>query len=453
MAEGVDLQLTVPNGGGGEKNTKKRSFDEINENNHNQHTIKKLSRTYETVFYEDKYDNTNMEYFVLLDLVLEEKEENMRKKINEVKIYEILETAELHNGLIRIKRIGFRRAKVLFRSASQANLVISKKDELAKSHLRPFIPSNFVYKYGIIYDVPKSLSESRIKENLISDVKIKDVTRMTRYDSKAEESYNTNTIKVTFYGNELPETVILFYSINKVHLYVPKQCFRCGRLGHTKINCKASKLRCLNCSSDLNNGNCNPPCEPSRIKCLLCGLTDHNCLSNYKKCPKKQEQATANKVMAIGNLSFSEFKEKYGYKNSYEILTDQEYELNFPELSNNRKKTQNNQEIINKTLMKAQFNEVVQFKSKPRKFNQPKYTPPIQGTANDVESVSAFSLPLEKVNDIDRFMNTFVSNMLKTAEENASEELINKLKQLKKNMNYVTILCDELQIKSSINNG
>lgn len=449
MAEGVDPQLTVFTGGG-EKHPKKRPFEEINENN-NQH-IKKPSRTFETVFYEDKYDNPNMEYFVLLDLVLEETEENLRKRINEVKIYEILEKFDLHQGLVRIKRIGFRRAKILFKTAVQANLVISNKDKLAESNLKPFIPNNFVYKYGIIYDVPKSFSESRIKDNLISDIKIKDVTRMTKYDSKKEENFNTNTIKITFYGNELPESIILFFSISKVHLYVPKpkQCFRCGRLGHTKIVCKATKLRCLNCSSELTNGNCSPPCEPSKNRCLLCGQTDHNCLSNYKKCPKKREQETANKIMAIGNLSYSEFKEKYAHTNSYEMLTDQDYEINFPELPKN-KKTQNNQQIINKTLMKEHFNEVVQ--SRPRKSSQTKYVAPIQGTANDVESVSAFSIPLEKVNDIDRFMNTFVASMLKTAENNANEELTKNLKQLKKNMNYITILCDELQIKSAINNG
>lgn len=340
------------------------------------HLSKKPAKEFEQIFYDEDLRNT--EFFILLDLQLPDTEENQKKRINDFKIFEILESLKLAQGIIRIQRIGFRRTKVKFQTATLANNVIKRSSELLKNlNLRAFIPMNFVTKYGIIRDVPKNMSEEKIMEYMVSDIPIRSITRLTRIDREDEtKRINTNSVKIGFKGNKIPETVILCLSIAKIDYYIPrpKQCFQCRRLGHTQRQCKATKLHCLNCGKE--GGRCNPSCTDK--KCLLCGQTDHNCLDN-KNCWKKKEQEDLNKVMAINSLSYTEGKNQYPSNNQFELLTDKNYEINFPEINPGNVKTRNNQQEVNKILRKHQtYNKVVANKSyhipEPKKYLPPSRT-------------------------------------------------------------------------------
>lgn len=409
--------------------------------------LKKV-KSFQPIFY-DETNECKMEYFVLADLELEDNESNQKKRINDVKLGIILTSLKLSAGIIRIKRIGFRRSKIQFSTAKQANLVLKSKD-LTKHSLRVFVPISFTQKFGVIRDVPKSLSEAEIKENLISDIPISSVTRFTRRNPDDEENRtSTYSVKIGFYGSNIPESVTLFLSVRKVSYYIPppKQCFQCGRLGHIKKVCKTRKQRCLNCGRE---DACNPPCQEKEKKCLLCGSSDHNCLAVSKVCPKKEEQSKINKIMTMGNLSYNEVKEQYS-TNSFEQLEDLDYEIEFPQLTKKNTRTLDNQKEINKTITeKYKYNQV------SKQIRIPQQKPLIQGKAINVESQSAFSIPFEKVTEYEKLMNQIITGLIKTAEEQNNKEIKDNLQKCRQIINQTSILCDRAVLETASgksNNG
>lgn len=172
---GVDPKMDFQTSGGGLKRKLLRDSNEKNES-------KKPTEMFEPDFY-DESNHCKMEYFILADLQLEENEANKNKRINDVQLGKILQSLNLNQGVLRINRIGFRRSKILFATAKQANAVL-KSEELKKHNLKTFVPISFVHKFGVIRDVPKSLSEEEILSNIISEIPIKSVTRFTRRDPR-----------------------------------------------------------------------------------------------------------------------------------------------------------------------------------------------------------------------------------------------------------------------------
>lgn len=439
MAEVGDA---IPKDGGKSENNKRKG-EFVSSNL----ITKKPLKEFENITYEEDIKNT--EFFVLLDLQLENTQENIKKRINDFKIFEILNKLELTEGLVRIKRIGFRRTKIRYEKAHQANSVIHKASTLLeKYNLKAFIPLNFVTKFGIIKDVPKHFDEQQIKDNIISEIEIRSVTRLTRYNPNDElNRIKTNTIKIGFKGNEIPETIILFLSVAKVSYYIPKpkQCHNCGRLGHLKSQCKSTKVRCLKCGKAGNT--CTPPCNIKDQICILCGKNDHNCLDDNKTCWKKQEHDDLNKIMTIKNLSFSEVQQStfLSTQNQFQLLSDKDYDENFPEINKKNPKTKNNQNEVNKIVRKHQKYNKITF---PKQYSIQEPTKFIQGDPFNIESQSIFSVPFDKVTEIEKIINQLLSGLQKTAEENNNVEIINNIKKLKQSVNQVSLQCDETLLKT-----
>lgn len=428
--------------------------------------LKKTERIFETVLYEENYDGVK-DFFVLIDLELKASKENEKKRINDIKIFEILENLKLEKGLIRIKRIGFRRSKVLYKNASEANQLIMKMDELKKFNLKPFIPIGFVVKYGIIRDIPKSIPTEKLEESIISDIPIRpgSIFRFTRADPFNENKrLNTTTIKVGFNGNELPESVTVFLSERKVDYFIPrpKQCHRCGRLGHITKTCKSSRLCCLKCGKANENdsqGNCNPPCRNEAQICILCGEKDHNCFDRAIKCPKKLEQEDLNRIMVINNLAYSEVKSRFPnpkpstskfnaatpISNQFSYLTGRDYDLNFPEIPAKNPKTRNNYDETNKILRKHHtYNKITAQRiveiPPPNKFS----------TAEPIEegSQSVFSIPFHRVTEMEKTINTLLTGLIHSLEEVGDEQIKENIVKAKKMINNISIQCDALIINS-----
>lgn len=77
-------------------------------------------------------------------------------------------------------------------------------------------------KYGIIKEVPKSFTERELKEDLISEIPIKEVIRFTFPDLDNPQLRSpTNTIKVTFIGNVIPTKIYMHTIPLKVEYYIP----------------------------------------------------------------------------------------------------------------------------------------------------------------------------------------------------------------------------------------
>lgn len=249
-------------------------------------------KSFTKILYEDNAPQTD--FFVLIDFNPEKTEDNEKKRINELKLYSILKTNQLVAGFKQVKRIGRRRCKVQFETSQQANKIINAENILLKHQLRAFIPISFVYKFGIIKEVPKSFTVEELKDDLILEnpaIAIKDVIRFTRSDTDNPQLRRpTNTIKVAFLGNSIPSKVYLHTIPLRVDYYIPKpkQCNKCGRLGHLKDLCKNTKTPCLKCGKIPK---CENECDQETHKCILCGSKDHTCATaTIHNCAKKNEQ-------------------------------------------------------------------------------------------------------------------------------------------------------------------
>lgn len=71
-----------------------------------------------------------------------------------------------------------------------------------------------------------------------------------------------------------------------------------------------------------------PRCDGAfnATKYLLCGSTNHT--SSDKICPVRKQRQDIHKVLVTENITYKEFKSKYGNENRFSLLED--YDTNFP---------------------------------------------------------------------------------------------------------------------------
>lgn len=94
--------------------------------------------------------------------------------------------------------------------------------------------------YGVIRNVPLDFLEDEIFTNIVSEIKVKSVSRTTRRDPQNNGNFlPTFSIKIGFEGKSIPDSIQVFCVNFKVNSFPrAKQCFKCGRLGHRKFSCR-----------------------------------------------------------------------------------------------------------------------------------------------------------------------------------------------------------------------
>lgn len=141
-------------------------------------------------------------------------------------------------------------------------------------------------------------------------------------------------ILVTFQGLTLPDYVYIDRVRCEVEKYVPPviQCYRCFRYGHTKGQCKGSKV-CKKCGQAHEEDLCQ---ETSQF-CIYCKNSDHS--STSKLCPQHEKQKKIKVTMSDFNLTFKEAEKVINFpsfsnvvrKNRYSVL--QNLDSHFPPLA------------------------------------------------------------------------------------------------------------------------
>ncbi|XP_017472540.1 PREDICTED: uncharacterized protein LOC108363630 isoform X2 [Rhagoletis zephyria] len=142
------------------------------------------------------------------------------------------------SGMDNILAIGKSLYKVFFDSIENANKSVSNC-KIREMGFRVFIPRSFTEIYGVIRQVPFDFLENEIFDNIQSSVKVKSISRITRRDSVNKDKFvPTLSIKIGFDGNEIPDSIKIFCVNFRVNNFLPraKQCFNCGKLGHTKLS-------------------------------------------------------------------------------------------------------------------------------------------------------------------------------------------------------------------------
>ena len=87
------------------------------------------------------------------------------------------------------------------------------------------------------------------------DVSVYKVERLRR--KVGQDWVSSNLVKITFNTTTLPPAITIAHSYYKVRPFFspPLQCFRCQRLGHTALGCRAAP-RCLICGGGHSKETC-----------------------------------------------------------------------------------------------------------------------------------------------------------------------------------------------------
>ena len=150
----------------------------------------------------------------------------------------------------------------------------------------------------------------------VSDAEITDglspygVTHSRRIISRrGGNTVPTDSIVLTFNGNDLPASVTVGYVRVRVRMYIPNpmRCFRCQRFGHTRTHCNG-RPTCSKCAS---TDHPDQPCDSDTLRCVNCGEGQTPHASSDRTCPKYAEEKEILAIKVTRNMSFREAREAY----------------------------------------------------------------------------------------------------------------------------------------------
>lgn len=258
-------------------------------------------------------------------------------------------------GIKHIKAIGVTLYKIFFDTVDNANLCLANI-ELKSRNMRAFVPKSFLETFGVIRNIPLYLTDDEIKRNIVSPVEVASVYRFKKRSGFEGDFTPTFAVKIGFYGKDLPDEILLNYTVIKVDHYFPsvRLCRNCGRLGHTERGCRSGK-RCLDCGRP---GSCDPAF--GILKCILCNGRDHN-IRQRNKCNVWETETNIRKIMTIKKLNKREVLETFNPRTQNRFSIFEDYEDQFPSLPtrDNFGVHKNNDEEINRILTPHTYNSVV----------------------------------------------------------------------------------------------
>lgn len=205
-----------------------------------------------------------------------------------------------HVNFDNVRRIGPRKIELTFSNLTDANQLVEKPANLPEGWV-PYIPNYKVLKIGQVHGIDPSYSIDKLTLAIESKYKGEKIERIFK---KIDEVLTpTNTIKIFFHTNSLPEQVKFFGVTVKVYPYVFNvlQCKRCYRFGHSLNNCSRNSA-CPECSNEHTVAN--EKCNLSK-RCINC-KGNHSALD--KSCLKFIEQKEIKHAMATKNISLSHAK-------------------------------------------------------------------------------------------------------------------------------------------------
>ncbi|XP_029680212.1 uncharacterized protein LOC115245858 isoform X2 [Formica exsecta] len=162
--------------------------------------------------------------------------------------------------ILEIKRIGYSKVSVFFKSREAANALVEDR-RLATKDVVAFIPPPFrISRKDIIRDVPLDLIDQMILRNINSPIKVVAVNRLNRRitrtpnidsqeDAATPITYTPSLIvSLIFEDQKIPNYIVMFHVRYPVSPYIARvsRCNQCFRFGHIKVNCK-SQPRCAYC--------------------------------------------------------------------------------------------------------------------------------------------------------------------------------------------------------------
>ena len=252
-------------------------------------------------------------------------------ELNAYKVGSIL--FKKYKNILDIRRKDKFKVEVMCKTIDEANRLIQDK-ELVNYNLEVFIPGHRKSRKGLIKRIPVDISEEEILSSIESSVPVQEIRRLNRRNRQANSDKDkwlpSESILITFVGQDLPKEIYVFKVRSSVEPYVskPLQCFNCFKFGHTSKNCKGKKI-CIMCG--------NVSHESTQCKN---GLSCTNCKEAHKSidssCKVYKDYTRINILMAYDNLSFIDARKIImgdKVKESNNLLKTKE---NFPDLGNRK---------------------------------------------------------------------------------------------------------------------
>lgn len=176
-----------------------------------------------------------------------------------------------------IQKIGMFRFRITASTKKEKERIQNVKME--HQNLKIYEPMRKNKTICFIRGVPRSFEEEEIQDNLETDYEILHVERI-RKRGRDTKLRDTENIKLTVKGQEVPERVKIYGCPFKAELYIfpVRQCRQCWRFGHAIKQCR-SRPRCRKCGGR----HLEEECEDQE-KCVNCGR-NHD--AQARECPER----------------------------------------------------------------------------------------------------------------------------------------------------------------------
>ena len=150
----------------------------------------------------EKYKKTDKGSFVVMI---------SKEKIHELSVGKHLKETDIIKNVTNITRINKDTCKISCKSWFAANNILSNQNLSKILKYKTYIPQNYIYSVGIVYDIPEEFEAKEILEASLPEEKLVKVERVLAWNRILQKEIPTKNMKVTFRTFELP---------SRVHFYI-----------------------------------------------------------------------------------------------------------------------------------------------------------------------------------------------------------------------------------------
>ena len=149
-----------------------------------------------------------------------------------------------NNSIDEFKSSGRNKVTIITYNRLVANNILTL-DVFQKNKLETLIPNSYIFKRGVIKNIPADITDQEILQNLelsspVENLKIHSIRRFYRNQliDNTPTPTPTTTVLITFRGQVLPQFAFLYRVRHPVEVYIPKAklCTNCSRHDHTKLS-------------------------------------------------------------------------------------------------------------------------------------------------------------------------------------------------------------------------
>lgn len=243
--------------------------------------------------YIQEYNNTDTGPFVVWLHSIQQNVGNLHP----LKLGKLLHQHGNYN-IHEIKRINRNKLELSFNLLDHANQFL-KSPILDEHGLKAFIPKHKTSIQGVIRDVDTSITNQEIQDNIISTLPVLDVYRFSRRSITTEGQIQylpTQTVKITFRGQTLPQYVFLYsvrFAVDKYQQPI-LQCKNCYKYGHPNKYCR-NQTTCSKCGDKHHT----TKCSSYTLKCINCSLAH---VADSQRCPVYESQKRIKTKMTELNI-------------------------------------------------------------------------------------------------------------------------------------------------------